>query len=163
MLFFREHWRWCFWHQHYLKSKSSSWLPFVHIHRLCTKIFLQPSKNRNPLNNFFHFSFRWIRVYKSDIKGKLPVFTYVTKIALYIINARHPTSEYFHIREYYDIFTIVSWILLKIYKHATNVFNMCVSVLIDIKLYTRIIRAYDILSLSVACLIAHAECTLVVH
>ena len=65
---------------------------------------------------------------KSDRKCKLSVFTYLLTIVAYSINARNPTSEYFHIREYLYICTILSLIFLHMYGYVTNVFNMHASV-----------------------------------
>ena len=68
-----------------------------------------------------------------------------------------------YIIEYSDICTIVPQIFRNLYEHVTNVFNMRVSVLIDNRLYTCKISAYDIEYLSGACLLARLGHALVVH
>ena len=45
--------------------------------------------------------------YRQD---KMLIFTHLLSIILYIINMRHPTSEYLHIIDYSDICSIVSQI-----------------------------------------------------
>ena len=44
---------------------------------------------------------------KSYRQDKFPVCTYLPSIISYSNNVSHPTSEYFPIREYYDIHTIM--------------------------------------------------------
>ena len=45
---------------------------------------------------------------KSGRQDKFPVSTYIMSIISCSINVRHPTSEYFTIREYSDICMIMS-------------------------------------------------------
>ena len=108
------------------------------------------------------FLFYIDKVKKSYIYDKLPVFKYLPSIISYNINVRHPKSESFLIREYYEICMTVSLIAWHLYKHVKNVFNICASVSIETKLYMWKICAYGIEYLSGACLIACIGCSLVV-
>ena len=92
---------------------------------------------------------------KRDIQDKLPVSTYLLSIISYSINARHPMSEYFPIREYSYIVQSCYETAWHLYKYVTNVFNVRASVSIGTKLYTCAIRKYDVEYLSRACLLAY--------
>ena len=96
------------------------------------------------LKTVFYLSVRWVRLLKSDRKGKLYIFPYLSKRVSYSINVRNLMSEYFHVKEYSDIHMIVSQIFCHLYEYSTKVFNIRVSVSIDTKLYTCGIRAYNI-------------------
>ena len=84
------------------------------------------------------------------MQDKLPVCRYLWLIILYSITVRDPTSEYFTIRKYSDICTIISQIVLHFYKHVTNVSNILERVSIDTKQYTCQIHAYSIEYFSIA-------------
>ena len=60
------------------------------------------------LKTFFLLVCYMDTINKFDRHNKLYVFIYLPSIIAYSINGRHPMSEYLHIREYSDIFTIVS-------------------------------------------------------
>ena len=91
---------------------------------------------------------------KSDGQDKLTICTYLPSIILYSIDVQNPTSEYYPIREYYGICSIMSQIAWNLYKHVTNSFNVHEIFSIDTKLYTCEVRAYNMEYLSGACLIA---------
>ena len=114
------------------------------IKELCSIIFVRDLWYWASSKTFFLLVYYIDKSKKSDRQDKLSVFTYLLSIILYIINSRHTTSEYLHIRDYSDIHMIVSRIFWHFYEHVKNFFNMRVIVSIDTILYTCEICAYYI-------------------
>ena len=138
------------------------WPSMCFINKFCTAIF-QSLIIIKTLTKFLLFVWLVDKSIKSDRKGKLSVFSYILTIVSYSINTNHPTSECFHIKEFSEIRTIMSQIFWHLYEYVTNIFNMCVSVSVDTKLYTCKIRAYDIEYIFNACILARDGSVLVVY
>ena len=146
-----------------LLSEKVIFAHWCYFHNMCDVIFVWGFWDQKTFKTFSILVCYIDKSNKSDIQDKFPVCTYLPSIISRSINF---TASYKWIFSHLGIF----WYpynhitnSLNFYKHVTHLFNILAIVSIDTELYTWKIQAYNIVYLSIACLLVRDRCVLVVR